>query len=250
MEQNIVIFIIVGLVAQMIDGALGMAYGVSSNTFLLSIGIPPAIASASVHSAEVFTTAVSGLSHFRFGNVDKKLFLKLLIPGVVGGIMGAYILTLERESTIIKPFVSAYLLVMGLTILWKATRKAQEKEVTRFLIPLGAIGGFFDAIGGGGWGPIVTTTVIARGHNPRLTVGSVNATEFFVTLAEAITFVITIPELISQYWQIIIGLLIGEVIAAPLAAYVCKKLPTRSLMILVGILIVILSIRTIYLSLA
>jgi hypothetical protein len=250
MEQNILIFIIVGLVAQMIDGALGMAYGVSSNTFLLSIGIPPAIASASVHSAEVFTTAMSGLSHFRLGNVDKKLFLKLLIPGVVGGIVGAYILTLERESTIIKPLVSAYLLIMGLTILWKAAQKAQEKEVTRFLIPLGAIGGFFDAIGGGGWGPIVTTTVIARGHNPRLTVGSVNATEFFVTFAEAVTFVITIPALISQYWQIIVGLLIGGVIAAPLAAYVCKKLPTRSLMILVGILIIILSIRTIYLSLA
>lgn len=249
MEQNIIVFIIVGLVAQMIDGALGMAYGVSSNTFLLSIGVPPAIASASVHSAEVFTTAVSGLSHFRFGNIDQRLFLKLVIPGVLGGIMGAYILTLDKEGSIIKPFVSAYLLVMGLTILWKATQKAQEKEVTRFLVPLGAVGGFFDAIGGGGWGPIVTTTVIARGHNPRLTVGSVNATEFFVTFAEAITFVITIPQLISMYWQIIVGLLIGGVIAAPLAAYVCKKLPTRLLMALVGILIVVLSIRTIFLSL-
>ncbi|MBM4465830.1 MAG: sulfite exporter TauE/SafE family protein [Chloroflexi bacterium] len=249
MEQNIIVFIIVGLVAQMIDGALGMAYGVSSNTFLLSIGVPPAIASASVHSAEVFTTAVSGLSHFRFGNIDQRLFLKLVIPGVLGGIMGAYILTLDKEGSIIKLFVSAYLLVMGLTILWKATQKAQEKEVTRFLVPLGAVGGFFDAIGGGGWGPIVTTTVIARGHNPRLTVGSVNATEFFVTFAEAITFVITIPQLISMYWQIIVGLLIGGVIAAPLAAYVCKKLPTRLLMALVGILIVVLSIRTIFLSL-
>lgn len=249
MEQNFLIFVLVGFIAQMIDGALGMAYGVSSNTFLLSIGVPPAIASASVHSAEVFTTAVSGLSHFSLGNVDRKLFLKLVIPGVLGGILGAYVLTLDKEGNIIKPFVSAYLLIMGCLILWRAAQKVHEFKQPRFLIPLGAVGGFFDAIGGGGWGPIVTTTVIAQGHNPRLSIGSVNAAEFFVTFAEAATFVITIPALISQHWRIILGLFLGGALAAPLAAYACKKLPTRLLMVLVGILIIILSVRTIYLSL-
>jgi hypothetical protein len=249
MGEGILVFIAVGFIAQMIDGALGMAYGVSSNTFLLSIGIPPAIASASVHSAEVFTTLVSGLSHFSLGNVDRKLFLRLLIPGVLGGILGAYVLTLDKEGSIIKPFVSAYLLVMGCLILWRAVRKVHEYKQPRFLIPLGAIGGFFDAIGGGGWGPIVTTTLVAQGHNPKQSIGSVNATEFFVTFAEAAAFIISIPALISQHWQIIVGLLIGGVIAAPLAAYACKKLPTRLLMALVGVLIITLSIRTIYLSL-
>lgn len=250
MEQNILVFIIIGFIAQMIDGALGMAYGVSSNSFLLSIGVSPAIASASVHSAEVFTTAASGLSHFLFGNVDRKLFLKLVIPGVLGGVIGAYALVLGEETRFIKPVVAAYLLVMGAIILWQALRRPREREVRRFLIPLGAIGGFLDAIGGGGWGPMVTSTIIAQGHNPRRTVGSVNATEFFVTFAEAITFIITIPALIATHWRIIVGLLIGGVIAAPLAAFVCKKLPTRVLMALVGVLIIVLSVRTIYLSLA
>ncbi len=250
LEQNILVFIVVGFVAQMIDGALGMAYGVSSTTFLLTIGVSPVIASASVHTAEVFTTAVSGLSHLRLGNIDKNLFLKLVIPGVLGGIVGAYILTLDKEGDIIKPIVSGYLLIMGVVILWKAAQQVQERQVTRFLVPLGLFGGFMDAIGGGGWGPIVTTTVVAGGHSPRLTVGSVNATEFFVTFAQAITFVITIPGLVSQHWQVILGLLLGGVIAAPLAAIACKKLPTRALMVMVGVLIIVLSIRTLYLALA
>jgi len=247
--DNILLFVVVGFLAQMIDGALGMAYGVSSTTFLLGIGVPPAIASASVHTSEVFTTAISGLSHLRFGNIDKKLFLKLVFPGVLGGVTGAYLLTLDELQNIIKPIVSIYLLIMGIFILWKVTRKQQNREVTRFLMPLGAIGGFFDAIGGGGWGPIVTTTVVARGHSPRFTIGSVNASEFFVTLAQAITFVITIPSLFSQNWQVIVGLLLGGCLAAPLAAYFCKKLPAQTLMKLVGGAITFLSIRTIYLAL-
>lgn len=250
MDQNIAVFIIVGFVAQMIDGALGMAYGVISNTFLLSLGLPPAIASASVHSAEVFTTGISGLSHFRFGNIDRGLFLRLLIAGVLGGVLGAYVLTLDKEGHIVKPIVSAYLLAMGGLILWKASRRGPEREVRRFLVPLGVAGGFLDAIGGGGWGPIVTSTLVARGHNPRFAVGSVNAAEFFVTFSEAAAFVLTIPGLISSHWQIIVGLLLGGVIAAPFAAYVCKKVPTRALMVVVGILVILLSIRTIYLSLA
>ena len=245
MDLNIVVFIIVGFVAQIIDGALGMAYGVSSNSFLLSIGIPPAAASASVHTAEVFTTCVSGISHLKFGNVDKKLFKKLLIPGVIGGVLGAYILTAVPGKTI-KPFIGFYLLIMGVVILRKAFRKIEERKVETKLVPLGAVGGFFDAIGGGGWGPIVTSTLMARGHNPRRTIGSVNLSEFFVTVAEAATF-FTILGLI--HWQVIVGLLIGGVIAAPLAAYVCKRLPSRALMIIVGTLIMALSIRTIYLAL-
>lgn len=245
MEQNIITFIIVGFIAQAIDGALGMAYGVSSTTFLLSLGIAPATASASVHLAEVFTTAVSGLSHLRLGNVDKTLFKKLLIPGVMGGVLGAYILTAVPGKAI-KPFMAVYLLIMGFIILLKAFKRVQEREVRTKLVPLGLVGGFFDAIGGGGWGPIVTSSLVARGNNPRFTIGSVNLAEFFVTLFEAITFILTIG-LVS--WQIIVGLIIGGVLAAPLAAYVCKKLPTRSLMMIVSALIMLLSIRTIYLAL-
>lgn len=236
-----IVYVIVGFVAQIIDGALGMAYGVTSTTFLLSIGIPPVAASASVHTAEIFASGASGLAHLRFGNVDKKLFKKLLIPGVMGGILGAYMLTAVPGKTI-KPFIAFYLLIMGLIILRRAFKKVEQKEVKTKILPLGVSGGFFDAIGGGGWGPIVTSTLVARGHNPRFSIGSVNLAEFFVTVAEVATF-LTIIGLV--HWQIIIGLIIGGVLAAPLAAYVCKRLPARALMIIVGLLIMVLSIRTI-----
>jgi len=236
-----IVYIIVGFIAQMIDGALGMAYGVTSATFLLSLGIPPVAASASVHTAEIFASGASGLAHLKFGNVDKKLFKKLLIPGIIGGVLGAYILTAVPGKTI-KPFVAFYLLIMGLIILRKAFKKIEEKKVETKLLPLGICGGFFDAIGGGGWGPIVTSTLVARGHNPRFSIGSVNLAEFFVTVAEVAAF-LTIIGLV--HWQIIVGLIIGGVLAAPLAAYVCKRLPPRALMIMGGLLIMVLSIRTI-----
>jgi len=247
MEHNIILFIGLGFVAQMIDGCLGMAYGVSSTTFFLSLGIPPAIASACVHTAEMFTTAVSGVSHFKFGNVDRQIFVKLLIPGVIGGVLGAYILT-ELPSGQIKPFVSLYLLVMGLMILRKVFTPIHHREAKSKLVPLGLFGGFFDAIGGGGWGPIVTTTLVARGNTPRFAIGSVNAAEFFVTVSESVTFFITIGTLLIQHWEKILGLLIGGVLAAPLAAFLCKRIPTRALMVFVGLLIIGLSIRTIYLA--
>jgi len=240
-----IVYVIVGFIAQMIDGSLGMAYGVSSTSFLLSLGIPPVTASASVHTSEIFTTAVSGLSHLKFGNVDKMVFKKLLIPGVLGGILGAYILTAIPGETI-KPFVAFYLLIMGLVILWKAFRKVKEKKVNTKLFPLGISGGFFDAIGGGGWGPIVTSTLVARGNNPRFSIGSVNLAEFFVTIAEVATFLAVIGLVHSR---IIVGLIIGGVLAAPLAAYVCKRLPSRALMVIVGLLVIGLSIRTIYFAL-
>ncbi len=246
MDTNIITFIVVGFVAQMIDGALGMAYGVSSTAFLLSLGIPPAAASASVHTAEIFTSGVSGLSHLGLGNVDKELFKRLVIPGVLGGVIGAYILT-SVPGDIIKPFISLYLLIMGIMILHKALKKTPEKQANIRLFPLGAIGGFLDAVGGGGWGPIVTSTLVVNGNHPRFTVGSVNIAEFFVTLSEAIAFIMTIGLV---HWQIIVGLIIGGIIAAPMAALVCKKLPARTLMLIIGSLIMILSVRTIYITLA
>lgn len=240
------IFIGVGFLAQMIDGALGMAYGVSSNTFLLSVGVPPAIASACVHLAEVITTGVSGITHWKLGNVDKETFRKLIIPGVLGGIAGAYLLT-SLDGNKLKPYISAYLIVMGFVILWKAIKSiTKEGKPIPWIVPLGLVGGFFDAIGGGGWGPVVTTTLVAQGKSPRFSIGSVNSSEFFVTFAESVTFLLTLGGLLSN-WPIFLGLLIGGAFAAPLAAVVTKKLPVRWLMAMVGLLIIGLSVRTLIL---
>jgi len=249
MDMSILVFVLVGFIAQMIDGALGMAYGVSSNTFLLSLGIPPAAASASVHMAEVFTTGISGFSHWRLGNVDWKLVKRLLFPGVVGGVAGAYLLT-SIDGNIIKPYIAGYLLIMGGVIIYKAFTMTPRNKPDEYHGPrislLGLVGGFCDAIGGGGWGPVVTSTLVARGKYPRMTIGSVNFSEFFVTFAESVTFVLALN--FSQYWQIILGLLIGGAVAAPIAARLTKKLPLKTLMILVGILIIVTSIRTIVLA--
>jgi uncharacterized membrane protein YfcA len=245
MDLGIVVVVLVVVIAHLLDGALGMAYGLSSYSFLLSIGIPPAAASASVHMAECVTTAVSGASHWKLGTIDKVLIRRLLIPGVLGGVAGAYLLT-SIEGKAIKPYISAYLLIMGIVILVKAVRKNHvHKQVSTHLIPLGLVGGFFDAIGGGGWGPIVTTTLVARGNAPRYAIGSVNFSEFFVTVAQSVTFLLTLGMLTT--WKIIVGLLVGGIIAAPLAAVAAKKVPTRILMTMVGILIIILSLRTILL---
>ncbi len=244
--DDILVFILIGFFAQMVDGTLGMAYGVTSTTFLLSAGLPPAAASATVHTAELFTTAVSGLSHLRIGNVDKTLFGRLVIPGVVGGVVGAYVLT-EVPGDKIKPFMAGYLLLMGIVILYKAfRRKMQEQELDKTVVPLGLAGGFFDAIGGGGWGPIVTSTLIARGVSPRMTVGSVNTAEFFVTVAESAVFIVAIG---LSYWTAILGLIVGGVIAAPIAAYLCTKIPPKLFMVFIGLLITVLSFRTLWSSL-
>jgi len=218
-----------------------MAYGVTSTSVLLSLGISPAPASASVHTSEIFTTLTSGLSHLRLKNVDKNLFKKLLIPGITGGALGACTLT---PTEIIKPLVGIYLLVMGLLILLKLFHKKETKLKTNATL-LGGIGGFLDAIGGGGWGPVVTSTLVARGNNPRFTIGSVNLAEFFVTLTEAATFFTLLG---ITHWEIIIGLIIGGVIAAPFAAYTCRKLPPRILMAIVGVVVIVLSIRNLYLT--
>lgn len=241
--DHIATFIVVGFIAQLIDGTLGMAYGVSATTFLLAAGVSPAVASASVHAAEVITTGVSGLSHWGSGNVSGYLVKRLVIPGMIGAVVGAYILA-SVPGERIKPLVAAYLGAMGLFIVWKGMRHVMvHKEVRSHLIPLGLTGGFLDAIGGGGWGPIVVSTLVARGNHPRYSIGSVNFAEFFVASAASVAFVVTIG---LSFWTAIAGLAIGGAIAAPIAAQLTKRVPTRRLMITVGILIIALSARTLY----
>lgn len=242
-NSSILLFALVGFIAQMIDGGLGMAYGVSSNSVLLTLGIPPKLASASVHAAEVVTTAISGFSHFKVGNVDRKLALRLILPGMIGSVIGAYLLT-QLNGDVIKPWIAVYLLIMGGVILVRAFTTIVDRDVKPAVVPpLAVTGGFFDAIGGGGWGPIVTTTLVATGKRPRFAIGTVNLSEFFVTVSSSVTFILTIGTL-ADYWRIILGLLIGGAIAAPLAAYVCKWIPRRPMMILVGLLIIFLQVRT------
>lgn len=236
------LFVLGGFIAQMIDGSLGMAYGVSASSFLLSFGVSPAASSASVHTAEIFTSGVSGLTHLKFQNVNKKLFKSLLIPGMLGAIAGAYILySLENYNYIIRPLVAAYTLLLGLAIIRKALiAKKKKKRKTKNVPALASFGGFMDSIGGGGWGPIVTTTLIARGRHPRYTVGSVNLAEFFVSLASSLTFFATIG---ISHLQIIAGLILGGILAAPIAAHMTRKLPLNRMMILVGIVVILVSIR-------
>lgn len=228
----------VGLGAQIVDGALGMAYGVTSTTFLLSTGVPPAAASASVHIAEIFTTGFSGFSHFKLGNVDKALFKRLLIPGLVGGLVGAYIVTSIDASTI-KPFISAYLLLIGLYILSKVWRQLRvQTNPPKYVAPLALTGGFVDAVGGGGWGPVVTTSLIGGGHDPRTTIGSVNAAEFFIALSTGLSF-----SMLGglTHWTTIAGLVFGGLFAAPFAAVLTRHAPTKLLLAIVGVLISALS---------
>jgi uncharacterized membrane protein YfcA len=240
MWDDFVLFVAVGFAAQMIDGAAGMAYGVSATSVMLSFGIPPATASASVHAAEVFTTGISGLSHWRFGNVNWSMVWRLAIPGMIGGAIGAYVLT-STPVDIIRPVITSYLLLMGVYIILKAVRAdLPTSDPPGWIMPLGFGGGFLDAAGGGGWGPMVASTLLGRGTTPRYTIGSVNAAEFFVTLVISITFIGTIG---LELWPIIAGLILGGAVAAPLAAYVAKTVPDRPLMILVGAVVVLLSVR-------
>jgi uncharacterized membrane protein YfcA len=245
---DFVVFAAVGFLAQLVDGALGMAYGVISTTVLLSFGVPPAHASASVHAAEVFTTAASAASHVWHRNVDWRLVWLLAPAGVVGGVLGAYVLT-SIDGDMIRPFVTTYLAAMGGFILFKAFRSFPERPVSgRLVVPLGVAGGFIDAAGGGGWGPIVTSSLIGTGGRPRLVIGSVNAVEFIVTLAVTMTFVIA---LLTGHWAdagelmdnaaAVGGLIVGGIIAAPLAGYAIKIAPARPLTAAVGVLILILA---------
>jgi uncharacterized protein len=246
MTNDLLLFIAVGFAAQLVDGAIGMAYGITANTALLSLGVTPATASAAIHTAEIFTTATSGAAHWRLGNVDRRLAARLAGPGMIGAAVGAYALaTVPGER--IRPIVSAYLLAMGGLILWRALQ-SREADPAGARQPrlLGFFGGLLDSIGGGGWGAIVTSTLIGRGMTPRFAIGSANAAEFFVTAVATAVFVATIG---LSLWPIIAGLVLGGVLAAPLAAVAAKQIPDRPMMMLVGSVVVLLSLRNLVLSL-
>ena len=237
----------VGLLAQAIDGALGMAYGITSSSFLLAAGAPPAMASGAVHLAEVFTTGVSGVSHLRMGNVSKTLFLSLLLPGIVGALIGVYILG-QVDAAVLKPFVSAYLLVMGVYVFSKAFRRVNRTVVQRSLtarkvVPLALVGGLMDTTGGGGWGPIVTTSLVGAGNDPRTTIGSVNLAEFFLTVTVAASF---LSILDATVWVLVAGLATGGLVAAPFAAYMTRHLRAKTLLMMVGALISCISVFNLY----
>lgn len=241
-NEQFVFFIIAGFLAQMVDGVLSMGYGVTSATCLMSFGVNPVAMSAAIHTSEIFTSGISGYSHYRFGNVNRKLFRHLVIPGVIGAVLGALMLVFigEKYSSWLTPVVALYAGFLGLKILIKAFQKNRlTRKVTR-LGWLAGTGGFLDSFGGGGWGPIVTSSLIARGRSPKYTVGSVSLTEFFVTMASAFTFFMTIG---ISHWNIVLGLLIGGGIAAPIAARLAGKLPRKTMMIAVGIMVMVWCVR-------
>jgi uncharacterized protein len=246
MWDDILIYAAVGFAAQIVDGAIGMAYGITATSVLLTGGVSPAVASACVHASEVFTTGASGLAHWRVGNVDRRMMLRLAIPGAIGGAIGAFILV-SVPGEIFRPVISAYLMLLGLFILWKAFRpRVWVAASSKTVLPLGFCGGIIDAIGGGGWGPLVTTTLLGRGTAPRMTIGSVNAAEFFVTATISATFIATIG---LSLWPIVMGLVLGGVLAAPFAALVTKHFPERLLMMAVGLVVFAVSLRTLWKSL-
>lgn len=240
-------FIAVGFAAQMVDGALGMAFGVISNSLLLFLGVPPAAASAGVHTVETFTTAVSGISHAIHRNVNWKLFFRLMIPGVIGGVLGAYVLSNIDASTA-KPFVLAYLTCIGLYLLFRSLRYPPKEREPKIVEPLGLVGGFLDAAGGGGWGPVVTSNLLVQGASPRMTVGTVNTAEFFLTATISVTFITQLGW--KAFTLATVGLLIGGVIAAPFGALLAKRIPAKTLMFLVGIVLTAASLFNLYVALA
>lgn len=231
-----------GAAAQLVDGALGMAYGITANSLLLAAGLSPAAATASVHVAEAFTTAGSGLSHWSLGNIDRRIFGRIVVPGVIGGVAGVFLIA-TVDGARIRPFIAAYLFVMGLYLIYRAFRTVRGFDVTgRRLIPVAAFGGFADSVGGGGWGPVVTTTLLGAGHEPRTTIGSVNAAEFFVTLASGFSFALLIG---IQTIESVAGLIVAGLLVAPFAARLTRFVPRTPLMVLVGLLIAGLSLSTI-----
>jgi uncharacterized protein len=237
---EIAIYIALGFAAQLVDGALGMAYGLLATSVLLTTGAPPAVASASVHAAEMVTTGLAAGSHVWNKNVDWAIFRRLVPAGVIGGVIGAYLLTHLPEEPV-KFFVAIYLGVMAIVILIRVMRDRRERSYGGLgLIPIGLGGGFLDALGGGGWGAMVTSTLVAKGEEPRSSIGSVSASEFFVTLAVSATFVLTLE--FGRYGGIVLGLIVGGAIAAPFAGFLARKLPRKLLMGLVGAVVALLAV--------
>lgn len=241
-DKSFYLFMLAGFLAQMVDGAVGMGYGVTSTSMLMSMGVPPAAISGSVHTAEIFSSAASGYSHYRFGNVNKKLFKVLVIPGVLGAVAGAGMLVWlgDKYGNLIKPFLAAYCMVLGFRILYQAYKRNKKNKKVKRAGWLAGAGGFLDSFGGGGWGPLVTSTLISKGRSPQYVIGSVSLSEFFVTLSSAMSFFVFIG---ITHWQVIMGLMIGGAVAAPLAAKLAGKLPVRTMLICVGLMVIIWSIR-------
>lgn len=237
-------FIAIGFAAQLVDGALGMAFGVITNTLLVGVmGVPPAQASQRVHVVECFTTAVSGISHLLHRNIDPKLFFRLVIPGVIGGVTGAYLLS-NLDGDVVKPFVMLYLASIGLYLLWRGIMYPPKIREARVVAPLGLVGGFLDAAGGGGWGPVVTSNLLIQGTDPRKVVGTVSSVEFFLTLSISATFIYQLG--IADLAGATLGLLIGGMCAAPFGAFAAKHLPAKTMLILVGAVLTITSVYAIW----
>jgi hypothetical protein len=238
-------FIAIGMAAQMIDGALGMAFGVITQTLLVSaLGVPPAVASASVHLVELFTTGASGTSHILHRNVDWGLFKRLVPFGVLGGVTGAYLLS-SIDASAARPFVMLYLTGIGFYLLWRGIRRSKPRfEDPRYTRPLALAGGFLDAAGGGGWGPVVTSNLLIQGGDPRKIIGTVNAAEFLLTLSISIAFIATLG--LAAFTLITVGLIIGGVIAAPFGAVLASRVQPRVLLLAVAVVLIATSSYSIY----
>ncbi len=245
LDKNFPWMVLAGFLAQMVDGATSMGYGVTSSIVLQTASVNPAAISAGIHTAEMFTSGASGYSHYKFGNVNKKLFKALVIPGVIGAVLGAYLLVKFDDTHIkyLRPAMAVYTLLLGVKIFSNAFRPVQRKKKFKRYGWLAGAGGFLDSFGGGGWGPIVTSTLITKGRTPRYVVGSVSLTEFFVTLASAFTFFTLIGV---QNWQVILALVIGGVIAAPIAARLAGRLPRKTSFIFLGLVVILWSIRILW----
>lgn len=228
-------FIVIGFAAQLVDGALGMAFGVICNTLLVAVlGVPPATASARIHVVEIFTTGASGLSHLFHRNIDWPLFFRLLVPGVIGGVLGAYVLT-SLHAEVVKPFVLGYLILIGIWLLVRGVLYPPKISKPKVVAPLAVVGGFLDAAGGGGWGPVVTSNLLVQGGEPRKIVGTVNSVEFFLAISVSIAFIwhLGFEEILGPT----LGLIIGGVAAAPLGAYMAKRFSPKVMLIMVGIVL-------------
>ena len=246
--------LLAGFLAEIVAGSMGMGYGVICTTILLILNIPPPIISASIHSAESFTSAAGTISHYKLGNINKRLTKLLAIPAIFGAVLGALALTYvgERYAKITKPFIAAYTMYLGIRILQNAfkkpngTKNGNGKKKKTNITALGLIGGFIDSFGGGGWGPLVTGTFIKNGRTPRYVIGSSTAAKFVLTVVSAITFIFTVG---IHHWNIVAGLLIGGIITAPFSALLTSRLPVRKMFVVVGIVVIIMSLITIYRSL-
>ncbi|KPH66112.1 sulfite exporter TauE/SafE family protein [Novosphingobium aerophilum] len=237
--SDLIPFILIGFAAQTVDSALGMAFGVIGNSLLMLLGMPPALASSVTHTVEGFTSGASGVAHVLQRNVDWSLFARLVIPGIAGGLCGVWLLSVV-SLTIVRPAVFVYLAAIGVYLIWRGARRPQAYRRMKLVGPLGLAGGFLDAVGGGGWGPVVTGNLLAQGMTPRMAIGTVNAAEFFVTVTVLSAF---IGKLGLQSFTIAAsGLLIGGIVAAPVGALVTRRLSSTSLLRGVGSVLIAISL--------